>query len=87
MNIFFLIFWLIPVVLTHFWLIWYFTCIKHESIPLILVLLFVLFSWIPLIGYAIFMYLIMESFFKIEDRVCQLKDNWFNRVFLAYHAE
>lgn len=79
--------WIIPIILTNCWLIWYLTCVKHDSIPLILVLLFIGASWIPAVGIIIFLYLIILSVFKIQDGVCQLKDNWFNRVFLAYHAE
>lgn len=68
--------------------VWYFTCTKHEDIPLIAVLFWFIINCIP--GLNVFTGFIANpviiGFFTIEEGI-ELKDNWFNRKFLAHHDE
>lgn len=65
-------------------IIWYFTCTKHKEVPLILVLLDFILSMIP--GFNIITFFInLLVIYGFADRgFIELKDNWFNRVFLAH---
>lgn len=65
--------------------IWYFTCTEHKDIPLIIILLLLLLSLIPgvnlvmcVINITIFIGMVLGDYIK-------LKNNWFNRVFLAHY--
>lgn len=63
---------------------WYFTCTKHEDIPLILVLIAIIIGLIP--GMNVFAVILFPILFEIlkADNLIKLKDNWFNRKFLSY---
>ncbi len=63
-------------------ILWYFTCTKHEDVPLILVLIAIIISLIP--GSNIIFslsYPCVLHVLKIEGLI-ELKNNWFNRKFL-----
>ena len=64
--------------------IWYFTCTIHTDVPLILILLDFFFGCIP--GVNIFMVIVNPVLFIImyKEADIELKNNWFNRKFLAY---
>lgn len=65
--------------------LWYFTCTKHEDVPLILVLIAIIFGLIPVVNIALsLVYLAILRMLEVEDLI-ELKNNWFNRKFLAYH--
>lgn len=65
-------------------IIWYFTCTKHEDIPLALVLLDIFLSCIP--GFNCVMVIINVVVLGIlsSEGDIELKDNWINRKFLAH---
>jgi len=67
-------------------ILWYFICTKHEDVPLILVLFGILFASIP--GVHILMVFLnpVILFGLYSDDCIRLKDNWFNRKFLAYRG-
>lgn len=67
--------------------LWYFTCTNHEDVPLILVLLDVLTVFCPILNIIMFFINIVILYYLVDDYVITLKNNWFNRVFLAYHAK
>lgn len=67
-------------------LLWYATCTKHNKVPKILSVLYFFLCIIPIANYLIcgvWAWVYSEEFkYDIE-----LKNNWFNRTFLAYNAE
>jgi hypothetical protein len=67
-------------------ILWYFTCTEHEEVPLILVLLGILFVSIP--GLHVLMVFLNPVILLglYNDNYIELKDNWFNRKFLAYRG-
>ena len=67
--------------------VWYATCTKHKDIPLILVIIDALTGFFPVLNIFMFFINLLLLYFLIEDKSVKLKDNWFNRKFLAYHAE
>ena len=67
--------------------IWYFTCTEHKEVPLILVLWDIAMIPCPILGT---LFVIVNIFILGElnnDRTIKLKNNWFNRTFLAYNAK
>lgn len=67
-------------------LLWYVTCTKHKRIPKILSVLYFFLCMIPVVNYfvcGIWVWVYWEEY----DYDIELKDNWFNRTFLAYNAE
>lgn len=67
-------------------LLWYITCTIHKKVPAILTVLYFILCMIPVVNYVIvstYPFLYFEVF---EDDI-KLKNNWFNRTFLAYNAE
>ena len=64
--------------------VWYLTCTIHKDVPFILILLDFLFACIP--GVNLLMALINPVLFIImyKEADIELKNNWFNRKFLAY---
>lgn len=65
-------------------ILWYFTCTKHEKIPLILMMLLFILSLIP--GFNVVMALLNIGVYVmfVDGYHIILKNNWFNRKFLAY---
>ena len=67
-------------------LLWYVTCTKHKRIPKILSVLYFFLCMIPVVNYfvcGIWVWVYWEEY----DYDIELKNNWFNRTFLAYNAE
>jgi predicted PurR-regulated permease PerM len=67
-------------------LLWYATCTKHKRIPKILSVLYFFLCMIPVAIYfvcSIWVWVYWEEY----DYDIELKNNWFNRTFLAYNAE
>ena len=73
-------------ILAYTLLLWYVTCTEHKKVPAILSVLYFLLCLIPGANYficGIWMWVYFEEFkYNIT-----LKNNWFNRKFLAYNAE
>ena len=67
--------------------IWYLKCTEHKDVPLILVLLDALTMFCPILNVFMFILNIVILYYLLDDNIIELKDNWFNRTFLAYHAE
>ena len=67
--------------------IWYFTCTEHKDVPLILVLLDIAIVLCPILGTLLAIVNIFILGGLINERTIELKNNWFNRIFLAYNAE
>lgn len=67
--------------------VWYFTCTKHKDVPLILVLLDIAMVPCPILGTLLAIVNIFILVGLINERTIELKNNWFNRTFLAYNAE
>ena len=67
--------------------IWYLTCTNHKKVPLILVLLDALLIFCPILNIFIAFGNIFFLVTLVGDCEIELKDNWFNRTFLAYNAE
>ena len=78
-------------VLTLGWLliigevIWYFTCTEHEEVPLLFVLIGIIFSLIPGLNIIMCIGLLIALAYMIDEDIINLKNNWFNKKFLAYH--
>ena len=71
--------------------VWYLTCTEHKRIPLIIPLLILGATWIPILGLciALFSAILLPLFWddlNYEFDV-ELKNNWINRTFFAYHAK
>ena len=64
--------------------IWYFTCTEHKEIPLILVILAFIVSLIPGMNVVMCILNIGAIFGLTSEYYITLKNNWFNRKFLAY---
>jgi len=67
--------------------IWYFTCTEHKDVPLLLVLLDIVIVPCPILGTLLVIVNIFILVGLINDRTIGLKNNWFNRTFLAYNAK
>lgn len=67
--------------------LWYFTCTEHKEVPLILVLLDLLTVFCPMLNIIMFFANLVIFYGLIDDWIIELKDNWFNRVFLAHNAK
>ena len=67
--------------------IWYLTCTKHKDVPLILVLVDVLTLFCPILNIVMFFVNLWILYALVDEFTIDLKDNWFNRTFLAYNAE
>lgn len=67
--------------------LWYFTCTKHKKVPLILVLLFFTVGFIPIINVFSTLFGFWALLHLVDEKIVELKDNWFNRTFLAYNAK
>lgn len=67
-------------------LLWYVTCTTHKHIPMILSILYFFLCTIPVANYFIcgIWAWVYSDVFEYE---IELKNNWFNRTFLAYNAE
>lgn len=65
--------------------IWYITCTKHKEVPLILVLLDVLTFFCPILNIITSICNIYILYVLTDDKTIELKNNWFNRTFLAYN--
>ena len=72
-------------ILAFLFFIWFFTCTEHKELPLIVVILDIIFTCIPglNIAFAIGNFLIVAIL--IDEKLVTLKNNWFNRTFLAYN--
>ena len=68
-------------------LVWYLTCTEHKKVPLILVLLDVLTMFCPILNIIMFFVNVGILYGLVDDWIIKLKDNWFNRTFLAYNAK
>lgn len=66
--------------------LWYFTCTEHTKIPLILVIFDFILTMIPVVNIILFIINIVVASFLVDDYLLKLKDNWFNRTFLAYRG-
>jgi len=64
--------------------IWYLTCTEHKDVPLILVIITLIFSLLP--GFNCFAIFIIPMVIAClcDTGSVILKNNWFNRKFLAY---
>lgn len=67
--------------------VWYLTCTEHKKVPLILVLLDVLTMFCPILNIIMFFINVVILYGLVDNWTIKLKDNWFNRVFLAYNAK
>ena len=67
--------------------IWYFTCTKHKKVPLLSVLFLFIAGFIPFLNIISTIFSLMKLVDLIDDSDVELKDNWFNRTFLAYNAK
>lgn len=67
-------------------LLWYATCTHHNRIPKILSVLYFFLCMIPFANYFICGVWVGTYYEEFEQDI-ELKDNWFNRTFLAYNAE
>lgn len=67
--------------------VWYFTCTEHKDVPLILVLVDLLTIFCPILNIIMFFINIVILYSLVDDYYIELKDNWFNRVFLAHNAK
>lgn len=74
-------------ILVAFETVWYITCTEHRDIPLIIVLLIILLSLIPGLNCIMALVNFIILAFIVHEDVLKLKNNWFNRTFLAYHDE
>lgn len=79
--------WILPIIFVLLEFVWYVTSTEHKYIPMILVLLDVAIAFIPVIGWFVFVGNIFIIIDLIENNNLELKDNWFNRNFLAYHEK
>lgn len=68
-------------------IIWFFTCTDHSKIPLIVPLLVIIFGLIPGFNCIIALIIPLTAAILIEEEDITLKNNWFNRTFLAYHEQ
>ena len=66
-------------------LIWWFTCTKHEDAPLALELVVAVLSFIPVVHIIFCIVFPIFCYKCVKDYDIELKNNWFNRTFLAYH--
>lgn len=66
-------------------ILWYFTCTKHKDVPLIYALITVLLGWIPGLNIIISLIVLFLMAWLADNGIIELKNNWFNRVFLAYN--
>ena len=76
-----------PIVLMVLFFIWYITCTRHRNVPLIIPIFLLILGFVPLLGLFV---LIMSCFIFIlskDSLGVELKNNWINRTFFAYHAE
>ena len=67
-------------------LLWYVTCTTHKKVPAILSVIYFFLCMIPAANYficGIYVLVLKEEF----HNEIKLKNNWFNRTFLAYNAE
>lgn len=64
--------------------IWYFTCTEHKDVPLILVIITLIIGLLP--GFNCFATFIIPMIIAClcDNGSVILKNNWFNRKFLAY---
>lgn len=72
--------------ITYAILLWYATCTHHNKVPKILSVLYFFLCMIPIANYLIcgvWVWVYSEEY-KYDIK---LKNNWFNRTFLAYNAE
>jgi len=67
-------------------LFWYATCIIHKKIPRILSIIYFLLCMIPFANYFI-CGIWVWVYWDVYEFDIELKNNWFNRTFLAYNAE
>ena len=67
-------------------LLWYATCTHHNKVPRILSFLYFLLCMIPVANYF-FCGVWTGVYYEEFKQDIELKDNWFNRTFLAYNAE
>ena len=67
-------------------LLWYVTCTHHNKVPKILSVLYFFLCMIPVVNY--FVCIAWTWGYSEEYKYyIELKNNWFNRTFLAYNAE
>ena len=67
--------------------LWYFTRSKHKKVPLIILLLWFIIGFIPIINLFSTLFGFWALFNLVDEGTIELKDNWFNRTFLAYNAK
>lgn len=67
--------------------IWYITCTRHKRVPLIISILILILSFIPMVGIFLFLLSFLMVVLGKDELGIELKDNWINRTFFAYHAE
>ena len=67
-------------------LLWYITCTYHNKVPKILSVLYFFLCMIPVANYLVCVIWILV-YHEEYDYYIELKNNWFNRTFLAYNAE
>ena len=65
--------------------IWYFTCTEHKDVPLILVIIALILGLLPGFNcFAAFIIIPIVIACLWDNGSVILKNNWFNRKFLAY---
>lgn len=75
--------WILPIIVFALLLIWFFTSTNAcKDVPLLLPITLFGISWIP--GVGIGLDTIFLAFICINVDDLDLKNNWFNRTFLAY---
>jgi len=67
--------------------IWYFTCTEHQEIPLILSLFDCILCCVPGVNCIMALVNILLACILTDGGYIKLKNNWFNRTFLAYRGE
>ena len=68
-------------------LIWWYTCVDRKEIPLLIEILGTIFALIPGVEIACSVAIPCGCFLAYKTEQLKLKNNWFNRTFLAYRGE
>lgn len=67
-------------------LLWYATCTIHHAVPKIFSIFYFIICLIPIVNYFI-CFIWIAIYIAQYSTDIELKDNWFNRTFLAYNAK
>ena len=65
--------------------LWFLTCTEHRSIPLLFVIVDFIMSLLPGLNILFFWINLVWLINSVMNCTVEMKNNWFNRVFLAYN--